>query len=258
MRAGRPLAAPILFAVLLLLHGFPAQSTEFRLGGKDGVTEYTAPSGGDPGLLTFSDTGGSPGIVDEDPDVGLIPLATAEVFFEAELSDEGAFGTGPFDPATDNILLAQFERSLNVTFRITDGASVPTTLLVFDLVNADVLTISNASPAGTNDPDGRIGVGSLTVGGTGNELELVGGSLAAQYGGVGAKGYLFVGLDSPDPAINTSADLNGYFGSDFTAGNGLLNAPTVWDLTIIPEPGTFQLVGLALLGLAAIRARRRC
>lgn len=242
---------------LLLLYALPATSTEIRIGGKDGITQYTAPSGSDPGVLTFSDSGGSPGLVDEDSDVGLLPVG-AEVFFEAELSSEGAFGSGPFDASTDNILLAQFERTSNITFRITDGEAIPTTLLTFDLVNADTITVSTAIAASGNDPDGRIGIGSLTVGVGGNELELTGGALAAQYGGVGSKGYLLLGLDSPDPAILSNADLNGYFGQDFTSGNGLLNAPTVWDLAIIPipEPGTAPLLALALVGLGALRARR--
>ena len=116
-----------------------------------------------------------------------------------------------------------------------------------------------ASPP--NDPDGAIAIGGLDTSCPGdpdglckNELILVGGSLAAQFGGIGSIAHLNLRLVSPNPDLTS---LGGYFGNDFVAGNGLQNAPTVWELTVVPtpEPGTFSLIFGSLLALRLLRNR---
>lgn len=261
----------VALTVGLLLVPAVARATNINLSGVDVLTHYTASTG----ILSF---GAAPGVVTAD-DSGLLATGDsgADVYFDAVLSDFRFNGTTPFDPATETIRRGNFvgrtAGGSNVpTLRITDGQPVPTTLLVFEaLVYDDEFTgsggplgglgVSGASvvAAPPNDPDGEIVIGGLDIscptGPNGlcrNELVLVGGSLAAQFGGVGSIAHLHLRLISPNPDLT---NLVGYFGSDFEAGNGLQNAPTVWELTIvpIPEPGTLSLLLGSLLVLGALR-----
>lgn len=262
----------------LLLLPAAAQATSINISGVDVLTQYTASSG----ILTFSDTGGGPGVATAD-DTGLLALGDngVDVYFDAVLSDFRFNGTAAFNPLTDNIRRGNFVgRSIGSshmpTLRITDGQAIPTTLLIFEaLVYEDDFTgsggprggldVSGATvvASGPNDPDGEIVIGGLDTecpsdpdGLCRNELVLVGGSMAAQFGGVGSIAHLHLRLISPNPDLTS---LGGYFGSDFVAGNGLQNAPTVWELTIvpIPEPGTFSLVLGSLLVVGVARRRHR-
>lgn len=265
-------------SALWLLPGV-ASALNINLSGEDVLTQFTASSG----ILTFSDGGGSPGLVTAD-DTGLLTLGDsgADVFFDAVLSDFRFNGTTPFNPATDNIRRGNFVgRTVGSTeiptLMITDGQVVPTTLLRFEALVYDDQFTGSGGPRGgldmsgatvvaspPNDPDGAIAIGDLQTscpadidGLCHNELVLVGGSLAAQFGGIGSIAHLNLRLVSPNPDLT---NLNGYFGNDFVAGNGLQNAPTVWELTIvpIPEPGTFSLLlGSLLLVAVARRPSRR-
>lgn len=260
-----------LASALWMLPG-AASAVNVTLSGEDVLTQFTASSG----ILTFSDSGGAPGLVTADS-TNLLTLGDggADVFFDAVLSDFRFNGTTAFDPLTENIRRGNFVGrtvgSYKVpTLLITDGQPVPTTLLRFEALVYDNEFTGSGGPRGgldvsgatvvaapPNDPDGAIAIGGLDTvcptdidGLCHNELELVGGSLAALFGGIGSIGHLNLRLVSPNPDLTSLA---GYFGNDFVAGNGLQNAPTVWELTIvpIPEPGTFSLMFGSLLLLAA-------
>ncbi len=289
--------AVLLFAVVAgLLGAGTAAADSIFLSGVDVTTAFTANNTAtNKGLLSFTNGGaaGDPGVVDSAGAPGLIPIGPsgATVFFDATLSGFNVNNTTVFDPATALANQANFVgRTLvpgnpatrTLTFEIRDSTQ-STTLLAFQaLVYEDEFTAGIGGPdpstgsagiavstvvTGPDDPagDGAIGVGNLTVGpcgglgACGNELILVGGTLAADYGGVGSIGYLNIRLVSPNPSIpkNFFGLNQGYWADDFDAGNGLQNAPTVWELAIvpIPEPGTFASVAVGLLTMASIRRR---
>jgi hypothetical protein len=268
----------ILLATLLLLPA-AARAANITITGEDVLTQYTAADG----RLTFLDTnsagGGEPGLITAET-TGLLP-SSADVFFDAVLSPYRFNGTTAYNPATDSALQGNFVgrnqgASEMPTILITDGAALPTTLLIFkalvyenDLagsgprggIKVSGATVTASSP---DNPDGDLVIGSLDTSCPGdkdglckNEVMLTGGALAAQFGGVGSIGYLHMRMNSPNPDL-TDTSILGYFGSDFTSGNGLLNAPTNWELTIVPvpEPGTFSLLLVSMLGLSAARRRR--
>lgn len=252
MRSARGLVVAVL-AVASLAAG-PARATNILIGGEDLKSGYSATSG----VFSFL-SDGTPGVVTSTGSVsGLNQLDV--VLFDAKLnSDKCNAGMTPFNPATDPIQGACFvSADANATpdFVIMD-ASMTTTLLAFNLEKIRVTQAAAAS--GVNDPDGYIVLGDFTETTTQSVLTLVGGSLANQVGGIGSTGHLHVRMDSLDPNILTTADLSGYFGNDFVAGDGIGNVPVVWDLLIvpIPEPSTAALLALGLGALAALRRQAR-
>jgi PEP-CTERM motif len=252
MHSARWLVAATL-AVASLAAG-PARATNILIGGED------LKSGYDAGTTVFSFmSDGAPGVVTSTGGVsGLSPLDV--VLFDAVLnSDKCNPAMTPFNPATDFIQGACFvSADANATpdFVIMD-ASMTTTLLAFNL---DKIRVTQAAAAsGVNDPDGFIVLGDFTETTTQSVLTLVGGSLAGQVGGIGSTAHLHVRMDSLDPDILTTADLSGYFGSNFSAGDGIGNVPVVWDLLIVPvpEPSTGALLALGLGAIAALRRQAR-
>lgn len=256
MNANRLLMRFLGLVAMLSCLGTSAGATPVTLGGVDLLSSYTAPSGPNPGILTFQDTPTTPGLVDDAG--GITGLDVGDnVWFEAALSDFRCNGTTPFNAATNDIKQACFISSGTPAFRITE-AGTGILLLQLDLVKMKVgrEVADNTIPT---DTDGFINFGDFTAGSNQSVLTVTGGSLAAAVGGIGSEAHLNIRMDTILPGLVTTSDPVGYFNSNFTAGNGIASAQVVWDLTIvpIPEPGTGALVAFALVALSLGRRRPR-
>jgi hypothetical protein len=260
-------------AVLACALGAGAAQASIHIGGVDVQTEFTKPTAvsGTPGLLSFSDAFNSgnnpePGVVTSSDLVGFNLLGVnARAFFDVILSPLQEDDATPFNPATNNINLASFQGVTPTAFTIYQpqsstgpGQNVPVDiLLTFSVSFIDVTNARQASTIPGVDPDGQIKLGNPEAIDVTSLLTVTGGSLAGLVGGVGTQARLEVLFVTPNPAILTKADLVGYFADNWTGGNAAQPvSATTWNLTIIPEPSTAALVGVALVGLVAIARRR--
>ena len=237
-----------------------ASAAEIRIGGFDAETQYTGAgtTSGSAGVLTFYDVvngynDAEFGEVDSvDPSGSpLDALLTGKIWFEAMLDTNG------FDPATDNIRLAQFiGTGTNPELFILDPADNVSVLLSFDL---NFIKVTQAFKKGiVGGPTGKILLGNPQAEqwGITSALSVAGGSLANLVGGVGTRATLEVMMADLAPPIATEAALIGYFNDNFTNGINPPPSPaTTWNLTIVPEPSTAVLLGFALLGIVAAARR---
>lgn len=250
-----------------------AAQASVHIGGVDVQSEFTKPTAvtGTPGLLSFNDTFNSgnnpePGVVTSSDLVGFNLLGVnARAFFDVILSPLQENDVTPFNAATDNINLATFSGVTPTAFTIFEpqsttgaGQNVPVNiLLTFSVSFIDVTNARQASTIPGVDPDGQIKLGNPEEADLTSLLTVTGGSLAGLVGGVGTTAKLEVLFVTPNPAILTKADLNGYFAGNWTGGSAAQPvSATTWNLTIIPEPSTAVLLGGALVGLVALARRR--
>ena len=242
------------------------------IGGIDAQSQFNNLSAStNPGLLTFNDSWSStnqrePGVVTSS-DLGGFDLlgVNARAFFDVILSPTRNDGVTPFNPATDDINLASFAGATPTAFTIFtpmsntgSGQNIPVDiLLTFSISHIDVTNARQASPIPGVDPDGLIKLGNPQLSDTTSLLTVTGGSLANLVGGVGTQAHLEVLFVTPNPAILTKAQLSGYFNGNWTAGNASQPvSATTWNLTIVPEPSSAALLGLAMVGLVTVARRR--
>lgn len=180
----------------------------------------------------------------------------------------GVITTGTGGPATDGVVLSappfpagstlHLELALSYASGFTVGSIFVGTpdaspdLYILDsnwmpLILADVnwikVTGLASGPAGADTTSVTLG----DLAGTGSDLTLTGGSLVNLFGGIGAKADLSVLLNDPTDAF-------GFFSTFDTNWTSQMNVQLQFQ---VPEPGTFTLVALPLVGLAMCRRVRR-
>lgn len=220
-RTGLALRASLIAALLSI--GLPqlASANQFPLiQANDPLAQFTASSGtlsttpGDATIVLPTNLGGNTAILD-------LALTSSEAI--------GTIGT-------------QFSGTLV----IEDGTATP---VLVASVNSIVVTNLGVGPSGAAGT--FLNLGGLDTAGQA-ELTLLGGSAAAQFGGAGTTGQMFISLSQlvGQPFFIPLGAGPGFFPSDFTADT------TIQVLFHTPEPGTALLLGASLAALAGWRRRR--
>ena len=270
----------LLWAVAFgVLFAAPATASIITITGADEDSQYVGAGTGDPlaGLMTFTLDGDDSGFVSAVDGAGDLTgtgfdpanISATEVraWFSVELGpnqNPSPGNGGPFDPATDNVNKARFLGNgadfsiFTVVDPLTPGGSntPDEMLLIFDIDFVDVTASTKAQ--GLFDTDGSVSLGDPTETATSSSLTLVGGTMAAAFGGVGSSARLSVTYASLSNPILKGGDRNGYLNDDFTSGISVPGQAPTWTLTIIPipEPGTASLLGLSLLVITGLARRQ--
>jgi len=258
------LSGLLAIAAAVVLAAAPAGAVTISFSGIDAQSQYTGysgPPGPDtPGIFTFDDTvnganlAPEPGVVTAQHNIA--GLLGGVINLEMMLDT-----TGGYDPATDQATIASFMGTGGNEVTIWD-ATQTTLLLSFDLSYVDV---RNISALGTVNNLVRLGDAEGSLVPNRSLLTVTGGSLAGTVGGLGTQAVLDIVINDPNPALpddlaSAVAGYPGFWNDSFTsgiAGGSTPEAGVNWAITIIPEPGTGSLLGLALLGLAGWRRSQR-
>ena len=203
----------------------------------------------------------------------LIALPVAVHATEFELID-GTDATAGFDQPSGQLTTSAPDADLSLPFdlngaaldiTLTIGAGGETAFTIGTVFSGTVVIGGIADPLLVMDVDSIIVTGiapgasgspgtSFTLGGldtaSQSEGELIGGSAAARFGGIGTIGQLSIvmrQMTGPPPFYLPGA----FFGGSFTG-----DMDSIQILFHTPEPNTALLVGLPLLGMAAWRRRQ--
>lgn len=163
--------------------------------------------------------------------------------------------SGPSFPAGSTL---HVEAQLDVDSGFTIGSVFIGTpdaspdLYILDAIGTPLITADIAFINVTGLASGPAGSGttSVTLGdlsGTGSDVTLTGGTLAGLFGGAGAKADLSLLFNNP-------TDEFGFFSTFDTDWTSQMNVQLQFQ---VPEPGTFTLLTMPLLGLAMWRRARR-
>lgn len=247
----------LLLAVGALWAG-PALSVPIaQIGGVDSETAYNGFDGvpaGQNGILTFDDAFNG----FNDPEQGQVTtsaqvpaLIGGKVYFEALLD------TSAFVPATGDVRDAVFiGTGAGPEITILSPIDNTTVLLAFDI---DFIEVTQGIPSGgLGGATGTIILGNPQESeyGITSQLQVAGGTLNALVGGVGTPAVMEMLMSALAPTMTKALRNAGYLNTDFTNGVGGSLEDTTWNITIIPEPSSAVLVGVALVGLVAIARRR--
>ena len=212
-----------------LLLAQPASAALFELiNATDPVASYNATTG----VLTSLDAGLGNAIITPGTSLPGSLGSEDELFIEIQL---GSGGEELF--------------TIGTAFEATPPAGTPEIVILDSLgtplLTADFLgaTVSGFSPGPAGQATTSVTIGTLSA--FNSHLELTGGTLAGDFGGIGAIGELYVLLNNP----TTEFAFGSFFDEDFTAQ---MNVQLQFHS---PEPGTGLLVGLPIAGLAWWRRR---
>ncbi len=253
------------FVAFLLVVGWSGSATAapIEIGGVDVQSQYTGfvpvPPDTDPpadaGVFTFYDSinGSNP-----NPEPGTVTTESQTLgLIGGRVELEIMLDTSSFDPATGSLLDASFIGTGATPEIVIWDSTQTTVLLAFDVSFVDVAVFTPEIPGLT---DSIITLGDSVPDSLGvlSSLSVVGGTLASAVGGEGTLAVLRLTISKPDPQV-TVTNFVGYLDDSFAVGIPG-DPPTLgvnWEITIVPEPGTFLLVCGSLAAFAALSRRRR-